>query len=563
MMKHFYLLLLFSVLVTGCAGSKLTSDLKEEDTDLSCSYFYFLWGAHAEFTDRYAEALEAFEKALICDPSAEYIREKVPVLMLKMGEFDKAAEWLRKAIEDDPKNNSYRLFLASLSIQQNRLDEATSIYNDILKNDPANEAVLLRLGLLSGQQEKYDEAEQYFRRMLKQNSDSYFAHLSLVRLLKQTNHELEAGKEYELALKLNWSKELAFEIGYFYARQKLFENALRIYTTITDNDQLDERAALSRVQALLDIGRTDEALEDLKNIRNFTRNPPQIDLIYAKVLLRKNDVDAAKKILLNLIDKTELSEVRYLLALLVFQEGDQLKALDYLSGIAPGSEDFEDAVYMRVRILQQTGGDEQAIEILKNYISSEDGRSPLFYALLSSIYQRQGDKIKAISTLEAAISLYPDNIQLLYEYGIALDRNGLFEKAMMSMERVLELSPDHPDALNYIGYTWADQDINLDKALDYIQKASAQKPENGYIVDSLGWVYFRLGEYDKAVEELERALLLEPNDPHIHEHLGDVYRAQKKWRKARAAYEKAQSMFKEESKLKAIKAKLDQLPEEE
>jgi len=562
-LSHLAIICLSCLCIAGCAAPKKQSAAPPppDDADLGCSYFYFLWGSHAELTDQYAEAIEAFEKALICDPSAEYIQEKIPVLLLKMGELDKAADWLRKAIADHPERDSYRLFLASLSIQQDKVDEAISIYNDILKNDPANEAVLLRLGLLYGQQEKYDKAEQYFRQMLQHNKDSYFAHLSLARLLRQIRKYGEAGTEYEKALKLNWSKELAFEIGYFYAGRKQFTEALRIYTTITNNDQLDERAALSRVQALLDLGQTENALAELKNIRNFTRNPAQIDLIYAKILLRMNDIPHAKKLLEALSANTKLSEVRYLLALLVFQEGDKEKALQYLSEIEPGSEDFEDAVYMRVRILQQEDNDREAIALLKKNIAKEESRSPLFYALLSSLYQRQGDRLQAIALLEAAISIYPENTQLLYEYGIALDRNGLFSKAIITMEKVLELEPEHPDALNYIGYTWADQNINLDKALEYIRKADEQKPDNGYIVDSLGWVYYRLGQFDRAVEELQRALTLEANDPHIYEHLGDVYLAQRDWEKAREMYSTAESMFKTPDNLDQIRQKLDALPE--
>ncbi len=85
------------------------------------------------------------------------------------------------------------------------------------------------------------------------------------------------------------------------------------------------------------------------------------------------------------------------------------------------------------------------------------------------------------------------------------------------------LNPDQPQVLNYLGYSWVDQGMNLDRALEMIQKAVAASPNDGYIIDSLGWAYYRLGRYDEAVTQLEQAVKLRPNDPEINDHLGDAY----------------------------------------
>jgi tetratricopeptide (TPR) repeat protein len=328
-----FLLLSF---LSGCATTTPPQSLQQtvveenfpEAIDKACSYFYFLWGTQAEYTESYEAALEAYEKALICDPYIDYIKEKIPILLIKMGEQDKASQWLRKAITLEPANDSYRLLLASLAIQQEHFDEAAEIYQEILKHDPQNEAVLLRLGLLYGQLDKTTEAEQIFRKILVSDHNSYFAHLSLARALKEQGKADEATKEYELALKLNWSKELAFEIGYYYHSTKRLEDALRIYTTVTDNDQFDEQGALSRVQLLMDLDRIPEAVDALKAVRTFSDNPHQIDLIYAKILIRQNSIVAARKILEELANHTNLTESRYLLALLIYQESDLQKARD-------------------------------------------------------------------------------------------------------------------------------------------------------------------------------------------------------------------------------------------
>jgi len=199
---------------------------------------------------------------------------------------------------------------------------------------------------------------------------------------------------------------------------------------------------------------------------------------------------------------------------------------------------------------------------LQKLIANPESRSPLFYALLSSAYQEQKKQREALALLEKAIIIYHKNTQLLFEYGLLLERNGMYRQAIINMEKVIELQPEHAEALNFIGYTWADSNIHLDRALEYIKRAVELKPDNGYITDSLGWVYFRLGEFEKAEIELKHAIDLEAEDPHIYDHLGDVYLALKKKIKALQAYEKAYKMFKDEEKQAKVKNKIDAIKEQ-
>jgi tetratricopeptide (TPR) repeat protein len=96
------------------------------------------------------------------------------------------------------------------------------------------------------------------------------------------------------------------------------------------------------------------------------------------------------------------------------------------------------------------------------------------------------------------------------------------------MQKALALFPEQPLVLNYLGYSWVDKGLHLDEGMEMIRKAVEQRPDDGYIVDSLGWAYFRTGNYDEAVKNLERAVLLKPDDPTINDHLGDAY-----WRAGR------------------------------
>lgn len=554
----FTIILLF---VAGCTKQPFVTraPVIDDQTDFTCSYFYFLWGTHAEYNNLFPEALEAYEKALICDTKASYIKEKIPILLLKMGKFDEAATWLEKAIVEHPENRTFKLFLANLFVQQENIAKAIDLYRDVLKSDPENEAVHVRLGLLYSHQQDYDTAEKIFRQLLKKNEKSYFTRLSLARLLKQRKNYDSAIKEYEKVLALNWSKELAYELGFLYVNRKQFDDALRIYTTITSKDKFDERASLSRIQTLLDLERYKEAMNELRRVRHFSKRPERIDLIVSKVLLRQKKTDEAKTILHRLIETSNMTEPSYMLALLAYQENDYETSLKHLKEINPTDDEFEEAVYLQTRIFKKQNNSREAIQLLKKHIGGDDSSSPLFYALLSSLYQEQDDQMEAIGVMEAAVTLYPNNHQLYFEYGLLLEKNGMYEGALSKMERVLELKPNHAEALNFIGYTWADRNMRLEEALDYIKKANTLKPDNGFIVDSLGWVYYRLGKFDEAAKLLERSLSLQPDDPHIYDHLGDVYRALKEYDKALEVYRQAHEMFDNKKKKKLVKDKIDAL----
>ena len=161
------------------------------------------------------------------------------------------------------------------------------MYNEVLEREADNEGVQLRLALLYTHLGNYQTAEDIFKKLLKKDVDSYFPHLSYARLLKEMEKYQDAAREYEKALSLNWSKELAYEIGYLYVSQEIFSDALRIYTTITDDDPFDEQAALSRVQALVDLERNDEAINELHDTRLYSKNPANIDLIISQAVVTK------------------------------------------------------------------------------------------------------------------------------------------------------------------------------------------------------------------------------------------------------------------------------------
>ena len=115
------------------------------------------------------------------------------------------------------------------------------------------------------------------------------------------------------------------------------------------------------------------------------------------------------------------------------------------------------------------------------------------------------------------------NWLIFYFRGICHERSKQWPSAEADFKRALELFPDQAHVLNYLGYSWIDQGVNLDEGMRMIRRAVEQRPDDGYIVDSLGWAYYRIHNYEEAVKHLERAVELKPEDPTINDHLGDAY----------------------------------------
>ncbi len=518
-----------------------------------------LWGCHAETNRQYESALEAYEKALICDPNANYVKLKIPVLLIRMGETEKGISWLQKIIAETPEALSLKLFLANIYIQQQQLRPAVEIYLDIISENPENESVKTRLAILYTEMQEYDKAEALLQELLEKNKDSYFNHLALARLLRSKKKYSRAFEEYEKALQLNWSKDLAYELGFFYSNQKEFKNALRIYTTVTENDKQDETATLLRVQALLDLEKYQEALAELERIKNFSTQPEKIELFISKVYLRQKKLKKARNILKRLSNSEQMAEAKYILGVIEFEGKKYQESLQYLADISPEDKDFEDAVYLQVRQYKLIRQVDKAIEILRKHIREENANSPFFYVLLASIFQEQKKYEKEKRVFQEALDKYPENYQLLYHHGLFYERNNQTDDAIDTMLHILELQPDHAEALNFVGYTWADRNINLQQAFDFIKKANELSPNNGHMMDSLGWIYYRLGEFEKAVELLQRSLSLESKNPYIYDHLGDTYRKLNNNKKALKMYKKAFELFVDKEKKQGIAKKIEEL----
>jgi tetratricopeptide (TPR) repeat protein len=209
--------------------------------------------------------------------------------------------------------------------------------------------------------------------------------------------------------------------------------------------------------------------------------------------------------------------------------------------------------------LHRLGRDTEAVADLKKLVASRPDRSEAAIAL--------GDILRGTKQFAGAVKAYdtaierlgparPEDWAVYYFRGIALERSGRWTLAEKDLKKALELQPDHPYVLNYLGYTWVDHGEHLKEAIKMLQKAVEQKPDDGFIVDSLAWAYYRLGQYDKAVIYQEKAVSLEPGDSVLNDHLGDIYWKVGRRNEARFQWQRALAFKPDADRVAPIEAKL-------
>ncbi|MGH6859514.1 MAG: tetratricopeptide repeat protein [Phyllobacterium sp.] len=236
------------------------------------------------------------------------------------------------------------------------------------------------------------------------------------------------------------------------------------------------------------------------------------------------------------------------------------KAIEYFGKVAEGSAYKRDAEMQLAINLAVLKRNDEAIEHLEG-LRKENPEDMRTYLAIGSIYGQDKNYKQAAETYDQAVAAIKaparNDWTVFYQRGISYERLKQWDKAEPNFLKALELYPAPPQVLNYLGYSWIDMNTRLEEGLDLIKKAVAARPQDGYIVDSLGWAYYRMGRYDEAVAQLEQAVKLRAEDATINDHLGDAYwRAGRKleatfqWAHARDSKPEPEDLVKIEDKLK-------------
>jgi Flp pilus assembly protein TadD len=257
--------------------------------------------------------------------------------------------------------------------------------------------------------------------------------------------------------------------------------------------------------------------------------------------------------------RTDLAEASLLIADILAEQDNLEGAIAVYQSVEDGSP-LAYTAKLRMASAQHTlERREEAYQLLEELADAEPQRIEALVQL-ADLARRDEEYARAEEAYSRAIARIGaparEHWTLYYARGIAYERLKRWPEAEADFLQALELEPEQPFVLNYLGYSWVDMGMNLDQAKGMLNRAVELRPNDGFVVDSLGWVYFRLGEFQNAVEQLERAVELEPGDPVINEHLGDAYWRVGREREARFQWRRALSLEPEDDAVAAIEEKL-------
>lgn len=489
--------------------------------------------------NRWDDAIAALRRAVAFDPETDYLRMSLAKALLHKDQADDSIEILRKILLQTPDHIEGHELLGDLLSYQDQHEEAVEQYRQALKLAPQNEMLQMRLAMALGRLKRNVEAISLLEEMVAEQPESKLAHLALARFYHENKQPEKSKAAYRALLNRHPGYQQALlEYGKLLEAEDLFAEAFALYR---QGIKQNPRAAAVRQQlALLYLrhSRSQEALEQLLAVRQLAPENLQIIGQIGLLHLELEAWSAAEEDFRFLLQRGENGgRNRYYLGLALLGQKKYSEAIEIMAPIDEKSPLFAEAVMQLAYLYRQAGQYEQAIKALERVLA-EDIQQPEIYYYLASFLGDSGELDRASKVVAEGLVRFPNDVELLYQSAVIFEKLGDRQKALEKMEQVLEIDADYPDALNFIAYHHAEKGTDLEQALSSVQKALTAK-RSGYIIDTLGWIYYKMGRYHESREQLEEASSLMPEDPVILEHLGDLYRALTLWEKAAEAYRKA------------------------
>jgi|GEM_PF-722920 len=488
--------------------------------------------------ERWDEAIAALERAIRFDPESEYLQLILSRAYLHRQQPEQAAVILEALLAKNPENAAGHELLGDVFSLQKQYPLAVDHFRRASELNPESAVLSLRLAMTLARMGQQDEAITLLEALLEKHPDADLARLALARLYLSEKDQDRAFAAYrqlleqqpdELAVVLEFGKLL---------EQENSAAALELYQSFIVRNPRAAAVRQRLAQYFLQQNQLDAALVQLKAIQQqFPDNLKTINQIGLIQLEQKKWIEAENTFRLLLQSDNGKGDSRYYLSMSLSEQGKLAEAIAVLEPLSKDSPIYTESTLQLAYLYKRLDQNDHAILILQELLTQGTERKDLYYYLVVFL-DDSGDYARALDTALAGVEKYPEDVQLLYQLGAIYEKLGQHQEAIGIMEKILSLDDAHPDALNFLAYGQAENGVDLELALSRAEKALALKP-SGYIVDTLGWIYFKLGRYPESREQLEKAVKLHPEDAVIQEHLGDLYRAMNLRQESESAYREA------------------------
>jgi tetratricopeptide (TPR) repeat protein len=481
----------------------------------------YLAARHASVEGDATAAAGYYLNVLKTDPHNTELLSSAFLSVLTGGDIDQASKLAEKVLAIDHSDHIARLVLGVRALKQKqyslaRQDFSQSVHGPVTDLTAALLSSWARLGAGDAH-----AAVDDLDRLSGPDWYGVFKDLHAGLMLDIANSKKEAGKRYESAYKADpGALRTVQAYGRYLSRYGSKDAALQVYTDF--NKQLPDHPLIT---------------QEMKQISNGDKLPPLVDSAQAGAAEALYGIGASigqrggEDLALVYLQLALYLQPQHSMALLSLADlYETLKkpalAIDVYDRIPKSSPLYRSAQIQLAIDLDTLERTDEAKKRLDQVVADHPNDTEALMALGNIERERKDFTACGDTYTKAAATIAKpgkSNWVMFYFRGICYERANQWPKAEADMKKALELYPDQPLVLNYLGYSWVDKGVHLEEGMDMIRRAVEQRPDDGYIVDSLGWAYFRTGNYDEAVKNLERAVQLKPDDPTINDHLGDAY----------------------------------------
>ncbi len=515
----------------------------------------YLAGQAAQKARRYEEAATFLKKVIAVEPDNADLARQTFMLLTLEGEFDEAADIAARLIEEGDRSAISRYVLYLREMKQGKWAEASAELTDI-----PDRSLHLLVGPFmeawaAAAQGNADAAMAALEPLSKDDNfkATYAFHAAMVNDLLGLNDAAATFYAEAAASPGGLTLRVVQMYGNFLERQGRRDEAEVVYNKLlepnADNSMLvplSLRLAATDVPAPLLQSATDGLAEGLFSVGSSLRQQGSQDfgLIFGRMALEL---------------RPDFVMARLLVADILERQDRLAEANQVYQGIPEDSPFRWSADLNRAQNMADLGEVEASVEELEQLATTRPERYDALVTLANVL--RQDEQFEASAkamdrAIERITEIREEHWRVFYSRGIALERSKQWARAEADFLKALELQPEQPYVLNYLGYSWVDQGMNIKRATDMIQRAVKLRPNDGAIVDSLGWALYRVGDFPGAVRQLERAVELMPHDPTINDHLGDAYWRVGRQHEARFQWQRALSLEPTEDLLDVIGDKL-------
>lgn len=472
---------------------------------------------------------------------------------------EEALGYLQAAYKGNPDDLSTGIAVSQILRSLNRTADAERVLASMVERAPDQRALNFNYAQVLSALDRTAEAKQYLERTVAIDPTFGAAVTQLVDIYQQEGQWQKAADAIQPLISENPMRlELQRQQAYFFLRAGDARNARDRFRTLVAADPKDDRALFYLAEALNDL---EEYAEAEKYFRRLVeKDATDVDYVtsFALSLAGQKKWDEATQMFtklqgmkdvpanLSAVARTQLAyialqksnydqAVETAKSIFVFNEKPNTQAINIALEALKKQKKSEEAVALLAPLVQQFPSDPFVnARYLTSLVNAGQKEKAAEHAAAqakvgtrnliatSEAYIQGNDYPSAISLLQSAVAAKPEDVELKFQLGSVQERAGNRKASETVFLEVLEKNPEHAPSLNYLGYMWAENGVNLERAQEMLTRAVGQDPDNGAYVDSLGWVYFRLGQLDLAEKYLTDAARLLPRDPTVHEHLGDV-----------------------------------------